>query len=333
MVDMDNREPHQHLWSDFKDLFKQEYAIQTNESLILEGLSSLAMKLNKTTNKVISSITDMVQVIKESFADFGGKIPEPLKDINGGISDESFGTFLKRHNAMMFNFFKMNLFKAALIPDLRSVMAQQDQETMTIQKMYKVATTAQREGKNQTAIPINEVREDEYQPDPEDNENDIASFNHWLKNQGGAWPKTGSQNPWGNCNFQTMGWGGQQNKGTIQQGGSGAGSNMDRNSKYCYYCKQNGHQQEECHNRMWDNKPCQDAQGDLYWPRIYLMEDNSEIKTVSTIDSDQSYLEERYCISDSGTAAQLSPSSDPGFHYWAGLLPSSKLQASLHNSF
>jgi hypothetical protein len=136
------------------------------------------MKLNKTTNKVISSITDMVQVIKESFADFGGKIPEPLKDINGGISDESFGTFLKRHNAMMFNFFKMNLFKAALIPDLRSVMAQQDQETMTIQKMYKVATTAQREGKNQTAIPINEVREDEYQPDPEDNENDIASFNH-----------------------------------------------------------------------------------------------------------------------------------------------------------
>jgi hypothetical protein len=142
MVDIDNEEPHQHLWSDFKDLFKQAYAVQTNESLILEGLSNLAMKPNETTNKVISRITDMIRVIKESFADFRGKIPEPLNDINEGISDKSFRTFLKRHNAMMFNFFKMNLFKAALTPDLRSVVAQQDQETKTIQKMYQVATTA-----------------------------------------------------------------------------------------------------------------------------------------------------------------------------------------------
>jgi hypothetical protein len=55
---------------------------------------------------------------------------------------------MRQHNAMMFNYFKMNL---------RAVVAQQDLETMTIKKMYRVATTAQREGKGKTLASINEV--------------------------------------------------------------------------------------------------------------------------------------------------------------------------------
>ncbi len=64
----------------------------------------------------------------------------------------------------MFNFFKMNLFKAALTPELRSVVAQQDQDTMTIKKMYQVATTAQREGKGKSPAAVNEICDEE--PDP-----------------------------------------------------------------------------------------------------------------------------------------------------------------------
>jgi hypothetical protein len=44
---------------------------------------------------------------------------------------------------MMFNFFKMNLFKAALTPEHRAVVAQQDPEAMMVNKIYMVATTAQ----------------------------------------------------------------------------------------------------------------------------------------------------------------------------------------------
>jgi hypothetical protein len=35
--------------------------------------------------------------------------------------------------------------------------------------------------------------------------------------------------------------------------------------------------------------------------------------------------------SDSGYAVQLSPNDKSGFLYWAGWLPSSKVQASFHN--
>jgi len=63
------------VWSDFKNLFKQEYAVQTNDKLILEGLSNLAMKPNETTNELLIRITRTTRVIRESFDDYDAIIP------------------------------------------------------------------------------------------------------------------------------------------------------------------------------------------------------------------------------------------------------------------
>jgi Ty3 transposon capsid-like protein len=46
VVDWDDNEQDQPLWSDFKEVFKNEYAVQTNEKPILERLANLAMKPN-----------------------------------------------------------------------------------------------------------------------------------------------------------------------------------------------------------------------------------------------------------------------------------------------
>jgi hypothetical protein len=143
IVDWNTDEDIRLVWSDFKDLFKQECAVQTNDKLILEGLSNLAMKPNETTNELLTRITRTTRVIRESFDDYGAKIPYPHNDVNGRISNHSFRRFLRQYDSMWINFFKMNLFKAALTPELRSVVAQQEQETITIKRMYQVATTAQ----------------------------------------------------------------------------------------------------------------------------------------------------------------------------------------------
>jgi hypothetical protein len=189
VVDWNNYETEQYLWSDFKDVFKQEYAIQTNERLILEGLSNLAMKPSETTNELLTRITRTTRVIKESYPEYGGKIPYPQNDRNDGISNHAFRTFLRQPDAMMFNFFKMNLFKAALAPELRSVVTQQDPDTMTIKRMYQVATTAQREGKGKAPASVNEIKEEENSGEVEDDNNDVAAFN-----RRGARPKTGRNN-------------------------------------------------------------------------------------------------------------------------------------------
>ncbi len=80
VVDWDDEENDQPLWSDFKVVFKQEYAVQTNEQLILEGLANLAMKPSETTNELLTRITCTTRVIKESFAEYGGITPDPLND-------------------------------------------------------------------------------------------------------------------------------------------------------------------------------------------------------------------------------------------------------------
>jgi hypothetical protein len=155
------------------------------------------MKPTETRNEVISRITGTVRVIKESFEDYWGMSPYPQNDRNDGISNHSFRTFMRQHNSMMFNYFKKNLFKAALTPELQAAVAQQNPETMMIKKMYQVATMAQREGKSKVPAAINEVREDDSLAEMENEDNGVAAFN-----QKGAQPKSGySKNAQQNCGY------------------------------------------------------------------------------------------------------------------------------------
>ncbi len=62
-----------------------------------------------------------------------------------------------------------------------------------IKKMYQVATAAQREGKGKTTVSVSEIRNEEIQANPEDNENDVANFN-----RRGAWPKMNQSSSQGN---------------------------------------------------------------------------------------------------------------------------------------
>ncbi len=96
IIDWNTDENVRLVWADFKDLFNQEYAVQTNNKLILEGLSNLAMKPNETTNELLTRITRTTRVIRESFDDYNAKIPYPLNDRNDGISNHSFRTFLRQ---------------------------------------------------------------------------------------------------------------------------------------------------------------------------------------------------------------------------------------------
>ncbi len=283
IVDWNTDENVRLVWSDFKDLFKQEYAVQTNDKLILEGLSNLAMKPYETTNELLTWITRTTRVIREGFDDYDAKIPYPLNDRNNGISNHSFRTFLRQYDAMWINFFKMNLFKAALTPELQSVVAQQEQETITIKKMYQVATTAQRELKGKSPASINKVKEEEFPAEAEE-DNDVTAFN-----RRGARPKINQYQSGGQSRGSyTSGRGGYQTGSGARRGGNlGNGNNGNWNRKFCYFCKIQGHWQEECRKQLKENKPCRDAQGQYYWPKIYFMDGNPETKAVNSVNHEE----------------------------------------------
>ncbi len=62
---------------------------------------------------------------------------------------------------------------------------------------------------------------------------------------------------------------------------------------------------------MKENKPCRDAQGRYYWPKIYLMEDNNA-KAISSIDHEDETTQDSFHIAELSTnsntrTAALSP--------------------------
>ena len=52
---------------------------------------------------------------------------------------------------------------------------------------------------------------------------------------------------------------------------------------------------------MKENKPCRDAQGRYYWPKIYLMEDNDD-KAVSSIDHGDEINQDSFHIAKLSTS-------------------------------
>ncbi len=150
-------------------------------------------------------------------------------------------TSKKQYIAMMLNFFKKNLFKAALTPELQSVVTQQDQEAMMIKKMYQVATTGQREGKCKSTATVSKICDEEIPAEPEDDENDVNAFN-----RRGARPKTNQLSFQSNRGGYATSRGNYQARSRFNKQGGSSGNNSNWNNKFCYICKLQGHRQEEC---------------------------------------------------------------------------------------
>jgi hypothetical protein len=252
-------------WTNLKPRFQKQFATQTNDKQIIEGLSNLAMGPNETTGELLARITNLMVIIKESYTAYNNKAPEPPTDAQGlghvGLLENTAKQWTSDTANNMLQFFKMQLFRASLPGDLRKAVAQHDPTTMTLDDMYQVATDTQRESGLKASKPVSAIQDDsqsEDDEDEEDAEDEVAAFQNKRNNrfQGR------------NCN---QGSGQRSNRSN-----TGSGNNRNQNGKYCFYCKIQNHTQEECRKRMKDNKPCKDKQGRAYWPKVFVTSDNQE---------------------------------------------------------
>jgi hypothetical protein len=58
-------------------------ATQTDDKQIIDRLSNLAMGPNETTGELLARITNTMVIIKESYAAYDNKVPEPPTDAHG----------------------------------------------------------------------------------------------------------------------------------------------------------------------------------------------------------------------------------------------------------
>jgi hypothetical protein len=104
---------------------------------------------NETTGELLARITNTLVVIKESYTAYDNKIPKPPTDAQGlgqvGLLEATAAHWKNDSVNNMLQFFKMQLFRSSLPGDLRKAVAQHDQNTITLDDMYQVATDTQRE--------------------------------------------------------------------------------------------------------------------------------------------------------------------------------------------
>jgi hypothetical protein len=55
-------------WTNLKPRFQWQFATQTDEEMIIEGLSNLAMKPSESTGELLARITNTMVILKESYA-------------------------------------------------------------------------------------------------------------------------------------------------------------------------------------------------------------------------------------------------------------------------
>ena len=255
--------PAQLTWTNLKPRFQRQFATQTDEKMIMEGLSNLAMKPGESTGELLARITNTMVIIKESYASYENKPAAPANfDVNNGFTMPVCRQWRDDVLNNTQQFLKLQLFRAALTPELRKVVAQRDPNNMTLDDMYQITTDTQREAGPKIKQTIAAVQ-------PEKEEEEIAAFQK-RKNKNFNQRKSFSHNT-SNATTRT-GYKGNSNN---YKSNVGPGNNTNRNGKYCFYCKLQNHTQDECFKRIREKKPCRDRQGRAYWPRVYLT-DNSD---------------------------------------------------------
>jgi hypothetical protein len=125
--------------------------------------------MTESTGELFARITNTMVIIKESFPAYANTIEAPQHDVNGGY----FSTKWKNdsiNNAMQF--FIMQLFQAALAGDIHKDVSQHDQNTITLDDIYQVATNTQREASSK--ITKTDAAKESY--DTENEEDEVAAF-------------------------------------------------------------------------------------------------------------------------------------------------------------
>jgi hypothetical protein len=97
-------------WTNLKPRFQKQFATQTDDKLIIDKLSNLAMSLNETTGELLARITNTMVIIKESYMAYENKVEAPPQDGNGGYLDATTTKWKNDSVNNVMQFFKMQLF-------------------------------------------------------------------------------------------------------------------------------------------------------------------------------------------------------------------------------
>jgi hypothetical protein len=248
-------------WSIIKPFFKAEFAIQTDDKLILDGLAHMAMKKTENVHDYFGRLNKTNNIIMEGKCQYTLLPPKPVVQANGFLDTAEFDAYYDIRDKAIGEFYLLDLFRAGLPTELKRVINLQSLNELDLYNAVKLATIeslSREEGKASSQIfSIEDETEDAvdavtFRQQKPSNQASHGQNRNFRGNNRGASSNANKENPysWRNPNQQQ------------------SGNNSNRNKQVCVFCKIPNHRQEECRKRINANMPCLDTQGRPFWPKV-----------------------------------------------------------------
>jgi hypothetical protein len=257
MITLQEIEGDRACWSIIKPFFKAEFAIQTDDKLILDGLAHMAMKKSENIRDYFGRLNKTNNIIMEGKCQYTLLPPKPVVQANGFMDTAEVDAYYDIRDRAIGKFYLLNLFRAGLPTELKRVINLQSLNELDLYNAVKLATIeslSREESKASSQVfAIDDETEDAVdvvtlcQQKPP-TQSSCGQNKNFRGNSRGASGNATRGNPysWRNPNQQ--------------QSGS--------NSNLCVFCKIPNHRQEECRKRINANKPCLDTNGRPFWPKV-----------------------------------------------------------------
>jgi len=131
-------------WTIIRPFFKEEFTTESDDKLILDGLTHMAMRPTKNIPDFIGRLNKVNTIILDAYHGYTITPPNPVPDANGNPVPDVNGNItytdhLAHNRALVDNvveFYLLNQFWAALPPDLRRVINLQPMHTLDLTRQF-----------------------------------------------------------------------------------------------------------------------------------------------------------------------------------------------------
>jgi hypothetical protein len=228
----------------------------------------MAMQPTENVSSFFGRLNKVNTVILDAYQSYTLTLADPAIDATGNhvITPPDFQAYKKVLVENVVEFYILNQFRAALLPDLRRVINLQPMHTLDLDTAVQLATIELRsKDEARGASKIQAVQQEEEEENVEEENVEAISQNRPQNHQ----------------NYQPQN---NYRNNNQQQWRPNPGNNSNRNKMTCIFCWKQGHKQEDCRKRINVNQPCLDLSGKPFWPKINLTENGAPIHSLQEQD-------------------------------------------------
>jgi hypothetical protein len=144
MITLQEIEGDRERWSLIKPYFKAEFAIETDDKLILDGLAHMAMKNTENVRDFFGRLNKTNNIIMEGKRQYTLLPPKPVPQANGFLDTAEDDAYYETRDKAIGKFYLLNFFRAGLPTELKRVINLQSLDELDLYTAVKLATIESR---------------------------------------------------------------------------------------------------------------------------------------------------------------------------------------------